>query len=128
MRFLSLDLVLAIARRQCERFGGGFGVRDLGLLESSVHAPEFACYYGADLVETAVKYLHIARNHPFLDGNKRTAAAAMLLFLDLNGASLDPLHQEELGDLIYALIEGRASESDLVARLRLLVQGPRSTH
>jgi len=121
LKFLSTDLVLLIARRQTERFGGIFGVRDLALLESAVAAPEFASYYGADLVETAARYLHIASNHPHRNGNKRTAAAAMLLFLEANGSGIAPTHQDQLGDFILAFVEGRMAEDALVRELRTLV-------
>ena len=118
MKFLSVDLVLLIAKRQCERFGGAFGVRDMGLLESTVAAAEFASYYGSGLIEAAVKYLHIAKNHPLVDGNKRTGAAAMLLFLDLNGVTIAPIHQEALTELVLGFVENRVSEEELVHAIR----------
>ena len=85
--FLTVDDVLAIAADQVERYGGAFGVRDFGLLESAVSAP-LATFGGEylyrDLCEFASAYLFsLAKNHPFVDGNKRTATAAALVFFAL---------------------------------------------
>src|SRR5205807_4774635 len=78
-RFLVLEEVLRIHAHQIEQYGGSFGVRDAGLLLSAVAAPQ-ASFAGGFLhgtpFEMAAAYLfHLARNHPFLDGNKRTALA-----------------------------------------------------
>ncbi len=80
-RFLSIDDVLALHERQIERYGGGAGIRDLGLLQSAValaSASFDGAWLHASLEEMAAAYLfHLAQNHPFVDGNKRTAAVAM---------------------------------------------------
>ena len=86
---LTVEDVRVIHARALARFGGLNGVRDNALLESAVAAPK-AGFAGqslyADLTEVAAAYLfYICRNHPFLDGNKRTGISACLLFLDLNG-------------------------------------------
>ncbi len=88
-------LVLAIHDEQLRAHGGAAGVRDEGLLESALARPPNAQSYGQpDLAELAALYaLGIARNHPFVDGNKRTAYVAMETFLRLNGmrfAASDP--------------------------------------
>jgi death-on-curing protein len=88
-RFLSVDDVLAIHEDTIGREGGLAGLRDPGLLESAVTMPQqrFAgAWLHPGLPAMAAAYLyHIASNHPFLDGNKRTAAMAALVFLDVNG-------------------------------------------
>lgn len=82
--------ILAIHDEQLREHGGAAGIRDDGLLESALARPLNAAGYGEpDLAELAALYaLGIARNHPFMDGNKRTAYVALELFLDLNGVDL----------------------------------------
>lgn len=76
-------LIIAIHGAQIAEFGGASGIRDEGLLESALAQPRnHAAYTGADIVELAAIYaLAIARNHPFIDGNKRTAYVALEFFL-----------------------------------------------
>ncbi len=87
--FLSLEEVLKLHDRQIEKFGGSVGIRDLGLLESALEAPQKGFgedYFHAFPFEMAAAYLyHLSKNHPFVDGNKRTATDCMLTFLGLNG-------------------------------------------
>ena len=89
-RWLEVDLVLAIHDMQIAEHGGGAGVRDPGLLESALTRPLNLAAYGApETCALAAAYAFgIARNHPFIDGNKRTALVACELFLDLNGVEL----------------------------------------
>lgn len=91
---LTAEIVGEIHNNVIERFGGSEGLRDLALLESAVAAPQ-ASVGGqspfADLVEVAAAYLfYLCRNHPFIDGNKRTALGACLVFLRLNGVEPPP--------------------------------------
>lgn len=95
-------------------FGGARGIRDPGLLESAVANAE-ATFDGQFLHETpfemAAAYLYgICRNHPFLDGNKRTAAAAALTFLDMNRIEIDA-GEDELYDLVIGVATGRVSKA-----------------
>lgn len=84
-RFISLDSALEIHREQITVFGGTHGLRDQVLLESALGQAEQTFAYTGDLFKAAAQYcFSIARNHPFLDGNKRVAAACMLVFLLLN--------------------------------------------
>ena len=85
--WLSRRLILAIHDEQLREHGGAAGIRDDGLLDSALARPLNLAGYGApDLAELAALYaLAIARNHPFIDGNKRTAYVALELFLALNG-------------------------------------------
>lgn len=91
--FLDFEDVLELHTLQLARYGGAEGVRDQGLLESALAQP-LATFDGefvhADLFAMAAAYLfHIVRNHPFMDGNKRTGLLAALVFLDLNGISIE---------------------------------------
>lgn len=85
--WLSTDLVQAMHLRQLSEHGGGTGIRDLGLLESALQRPLNKAAYGeVELSDLAAAYAFgIARNHPFIDGNKRTALVASFTFLYLNG-------------------------------------------
>jgi death on curing protein len=84
---LTLVEVLAIHADQIERYGGSQGVRDQGLLESALYRPQTGYY--ADLIEEAAAlWESLAQNHPFIDGNKRTAFAATYTFLRINGTWL----------------------------------------
>ena len=85
--FLTVAEVLAIHTDQIERYGGTQGVRDQGLLEAALFRPQTGYY--ADLIEEAAAlWESLAQNHPFIDGNKRTAFAATYTFLTINGARL----------------------------------------
>ena len=83
-------IILAVHDEQLAEHGGLRGIRDQGLLESALARPEHLAVYGTpDFAELAAAYGYgIARNHPFADGNKRTAFVATLLFLRLNGLDL----------------------------------------
>lgn len=90
--FLTVEDVLLLHEVQLGRFGGGAGLRDLPLLESAVAQPA-ATFAGSfvhtSLYEMAAAYLyHIVKNHPFIDGNKRTGLLSALTFLDTNGIRL----------------------------------------
>ena len=85
--YLTVAEVLAIHADQIERYGGSQGVRDYGLLEAALYRPQTGYY--ADLIEEAAAlWESLAQNHPFVDGNKRTAFAVTYTFLIVNGARL----------------------------------------
>ncbi len=88
--WITLDVAVAVHEEQVAEHGGGEGVRDLGLLDSALARPRNAWGYGVtDLCALAAALGHgIARNHPFVDGNKRTAFVAVETFLLLNGIAL----------------------------------------
>jgi death-on-curing protein len=119
--WLEKALALAIHDRQLAEHGGTSGVRDEGLLESALARPQQLHAYGdppPDLADLAAALAHgLARNHPFLDGNKRTAAVACETFLELNGATLEA-DDLELYPLYLALAEGKLGERDFAAWLR----------
>ncbi|HEY5999867.1 MAG TPA: type II toxin-antitoxin system death-on-curing family toxin [bacterium] len=118
---LTLDEVLAIHRDQIARYGGRGGLRDVSLLSSAVAMPGAGfgevAFHG-DLFEMAAAYLyHIARNHPFVDGNKRTALAAALVFLDLNGIRIDAT-EDDLEALAVGVAAGRIGKAAAAERFR----------
>ena len=119
--FLELEEVLLIHLDQIRRFGGAPEIRDLGLLESAVEMPRAGVrgqYFHADVFEMAAAYLfHISRNHPFADGNKRTGAAAALVFLDLNGIKVRCPHSA-LVQMVRKVAEGKADKPAAAAFFR----------
>ena len=90
-RWLDPDAIAAIHDNQLAEHGGSAGTRDAGLLESALaRSRNLAAYGEPDHADLAAAYgFGIARNHPFVDGNKRTAFVAVELFLDLNGFRLE---------------------------------------
>jgi len=85
-KFIGIEAVYAIHHDQISAFGGLHGLRDRGLLESAIGQAQHTYTYTKDLYQTTAQYcVSLAKNHPFLDGNKRTAADCMLTFLVVNG-------------------------------------------
>ncbi len=107
--FLDLEEVLEIHHDQIKRYGGAEGIRDLGLLQSALAMPQAGSsteYYHTDLFEMAAAYLfHIVKNHPFVDGNKRTGIVAALVFLEMNSIEVRSTN-EALLDAVLAVVEG----------------------
>lgn len=99
-KYLSIVEVLAIHQDQIERFGGSSGIRDAGGLESALYRCRSG-YYSDVIQEAAALWESLAQNHPFVDGNKRTAFACLYTFLALNGYSLKPD-----SDTIFEFISG----------------------
>ena len=112
-QWLSLDLALAIHDRQLAEHGGPTGVRDQGMLESALARPLNQWTYGEDdLCALAAAYAYgIVRNHPFADGNKRTAWVFARLFLRLNGQTLSFAPRDAI-DIVLALAAGELSEDE----------------
>ena len=128
-RFLTMSEVLLILQDQVRRYGGTYGVRDLELLSSALAMPA-ATFEGRflhrDLFQQAAAYsFHLCQNHPFVDGNKRTALAAALVFLSLNGVELeDP--KGELYELMMRVASAGVGKDQLAETFRRLkVQGRR---
>ena len=112
---MPLAVVLAIHRMQIDRFGGAESLRDQGLLESALARPQQLFHYGNDvgIPQLAAAYAFgIARNHPFLDGNKRTAFMVAAVFMEDNGWAVE-LGQVDVVLKILALATGELAESDL---------------
>lgn len=113
--------VLRIHADQIERYGGAEGVRDAGLLESALGMPR-ATFGGeplhATVHEQAAAYLfHLVRNHPFVDGNKRTGTAAAFVFLYLAGLEV-VASSGQVVELTVGVAEGPTSKSDVATFLR----------
>jgi death-on-curing protein len=121
--WLDIAVMRAVHEEQLAEHGGGAGVRDDGLLSSAMARPENLAQYGApDICDLAASYgFGIARNHPFIDGNKRTAFVAVELFLALNGSSLDASDAECVLNMLN-LASGDMPEEAFAAWLRSNLQ------
>ena len=119
--FLDISHILRIHLSMIERYGGEEGVCDIGLLHSALAMPQSS--FGGeplhkDLFEMAAAYLyHIAQNHPFVDGNKRTGAAAALVFLAMNDVEVEA-DEEGLVDLTLAVVRGEAGKKEIAEFFR----------
>ncbi len=115
-RFPKISLVLKLHHDQLESLGGTAGIRDEGLLESALAQPQAT--FGGQLLhptlpEQAAAYLyHLAKNHPFVDGNKRTAFAVMDTFLRINGYRLD-LSADATYQMVLDVVEDKMSKEAL---------------
>lgn len=123
--WIEKPFALAIHDRQLSEHGGSVGVRDESLLDSALARPQQLHAYGdppPDLASLAASLTYgLARNHPFVDGNKRTAAVACEVFIALNGAILEA-DDLELYPVYIALAEGSLPEADFAAWLRGRIQ------
>ncbi len=117
--WLTVDVIVEMHSQQLERFGGPAGIRDVGLLESACARPLNQWAYGETrLCALAAAYAFgLARNHPFIDGNKRIAFQAMYVFLALNGQRLTATARNA-ADTIIALAAGELSEGELAGWIR----------
>ncbi|MBB5752537.1 type II toxin-antitoxin system death-on-curing family toxin [Prosthecomicrobium pneumaticum] len=114
-RWLREEEIRITHERQLARFGGAIGIRDVGALRSALDRPRNKwAYEQADLVTLGAAYAFgIARNHPFVDGNKRVAFLAMIGFLRLNGVRFAPPPAEATG-VMLKLAAGEIDEAGLV--------------
>ncbi|MBI3378122.1 MAG: type II toxin-antitoxin system death-on-curing family toxin [Nitrospirae bacterium] len=115
MKYLTAEQVLFIHSRLIDETGGSHGIRDLGLLQSAVARP-MATFGGEDLYpnifqKAAALMESLVKNHPFIDGNKRTAISSTGLFLRINGFNLET-SQKELEDFTLNMATGKASVTD----------------
>lgn len=112
MDFHSRDFVEALHAEQLRLHGGAAGIRDEGMLESALFRPEQKLAYGnPDIFDLAAAYLFgIVKNHPFVDGNKRTGFAAADLFLYFNGHSVEA-EQEEIIQFVLMIAAGEIDEA-----------------
>ncbi len=117
--WLSARDALAIHEEQLSEHGGADGVRDMGLLESALARPRnLLAYSKPDFADLAAAYAAgVARNHPFVDGNKRTAWMLAVVFLDLNGFDLEADMVDALQAML-SLAEGRIDETAFAAWMR----------
>jgi death-on-curing protein len=127
VRFLSVEEVLALHDDQLSEDcgGGSAGLRSLDLLQSAVAQPEAT--FGGELLhptvwdQAAAYAYHLARNHPFVDANKRTALNAALTFLALNGQTLREDANDELVEMMVRVAEGGVDKAALASQFRALV-------
>ncbi len=126
--FLTLSEVLIILQDQIRRYGGLYGVCDIGLLSSAIAMPESTFegkYLHKDIYEQAAAYaFHICQNHPFIDGNKRTALATALIFLEINGIEIDDPN-EELYEVMIKTAIGKFKKDDIGKTFKKLSQDKR---
>ena len=118
-RWLTADIVIAIHDTSISQFGGAPGIRDSGLLDSAIARPlNLSVYETPDIFALAAAYGYgLSRNHAFIDGNKRTALAAMAVFLGLNGYTFNQPSPETVL-VIEGLAEGSIQESELAEWLQ----------
>ena len=123
--FLTVEDVLDLHAQQLERYGGADGLRDRGLLESAVATPQpsFGGQFAHEGIHTmaAAYAFHIAQNQPFVDGNKRTGLLAALVFLDINGWTVDD-PDERLQVAMLSIAERTLDKGGLAAILRQLAR------
>jgi death-on-curing protein len=117
--WLTYEQVLAIHARQLRRFGGAAGLRDEGILRSALERPVNKWQYEqADLAMLAAAYAFgLAKNHAFVDGNKRVAFLAMVVFLRKNGVRFAP-DPAQSTSIILSLAAGEVSEESLARWIR----------
>ena len=128
-QFLTLAEVVEVHADQLNRYGGQAGIRDPGLLQSALAQPE-ASFAGEwlhrGLYGMAAAYaFHLCQNHPFIDGNKRTALACALVFLELNGVSMvDP--RGTLKQTMLGVASGAVDKAELAGVFKRLGKKRRS--
>lgn len=123
--WLTTELVVAVHGEQLARFGGPDGIRDIGMLESALGRAVNRHLYESDvdLAGLAAAYAFgIARNHPFVDGNKRAALLSLIVFLGLNGVDF-VVPETEAVVAIQSLAAGELSEAALAAWIRDRIAG-----
>ncbi len=123
MIWLTRDMVEAFHRESLVEFGGADGIRDEGLLLSALARPENLHAYepDADMFQLAAAYCTgVVKNHPFIDGNKRTGTLCAIAFLALNGVAVE-FKEPEIAAIIIGLAASEISESELTVWLRRAV-------
>ncbi len=127
IRFLPETIVMAIHDDQIRLYGGSYGIRDASALDAALHMPQ--ARFGGEFLHPTILHMaaaygfHLSQNHPFLDGNKRTAGMAMFTFLQING--LEPTATEaEYYDTMMAVASGQMSKEQLADWLQTVTSGP----
>lgn len=125
IRFLPEALVLAIHEDQIRLYGGVYGIRDAARLDAALHMPQ--AQFDGQFLHTSILHMaaaygfHLCQNHPFIDGNKRTAGMAMFTFLKLNG--LEPIVAEfDYYVTMMKVASGQMSKDQLAAWLQTAVK------
>jgi death-on-curing protein len=122
-RWIQREALVRLHAMSLVQFGGLPGLRDAGVLDSALARPEQMAHYGKpDIADFAASYAYgLARNHPFVNGNKRVAFLALGLSLRLNGHSLIA-SQPEATQIVLSLAGGELSEEALAAWVRVNIQ------
>jgi len=117
--WLTAEIVIAIHEMQLAEHGGPAGIRDMGMLESALGRPQNKFAYGeTDLAALAAAYgFGVARNHPFIDGNKRTSLMVIYTFLGINDVDFI-VPEAEFATIILGLAAGEISEESLARWIR----------
>ena len=125
IRFIPESVVIAIHDDQIRLYGGVYGVRDPNMLDSALHMPQ--AQFGGEFLHATIFHMaaaygfHLCQNHPFLDGNKRTAGMVMFTFLQLNG--LEPAASElDYYRTMMEVADGHMSKEQLADWLQLIVR------
>jgi death-on-curing protein len=117
IKFLTITEVLLILENQIRNYGGIYGVRDLNLLNSAIYMPQASFnkqYLHKSIPAMAAAYsYHICQNHPFMDGNKRTALVTSLVFLDINKYTFD-CSDKKLYDIIMGISKNKITKDELI--------------
>lgn len=111
-QYLTVADILDLHQRQITRFGGTFGLRDMGQLESALYRPQTG-YYPDVIAEAAALWESLSQNHPFIGSNKRAALAGMLSFLLVNGYDI-VIEADELWDFLSGLYEGHGFKYEAI--------------
>jgi death-on-curing protein len=125
IRFLPESIVMAIHDDQIRLYGGSYGVRDVSALDAALHMPQ--AQFGGEFLHPTVFHMaaaygfHLSQNHPFLDGNKRTAGMAMFTFLRLNGLELIAT-EVQYYDTMMAVAGGQMSKEQLADWLQTVTR------
>lgn len=121
MIFLTVEEIIELHTQMITNYGGLDGIRDMGLLISAIEMPKsmiFGQFLHPSIFDKAAAYLfHIVSNHPFLDGNKRTGTAAMLVFLEMNEANIK-FDENQLEELVVKVACSKSSKQEISDFLR----------
>ncbi|MFN8578272.1 MAG: type II toxin-antitoxin system death-on-curing family toxin [Candidatus Sericytochromatia bacterium] len=119
IKFLSKDSVLTIHKKMIDVFGGSYGIRDEGLLDSALEMPRAGFgdeYFHKTIFDKASAYLfHLVKNHPFIDGNKRIGFACMDTFLRINGYKLDKNNKKEIYSFVLEIASGNSLTKEQIS-------------
>jgi death on curing protein len=118
--YLTMDDIVLMHEILIQKFGGSSGIRDKGALESAIFRPQSG-YYNDRLTEAAALFESLAINHPFVDGNKRIAFAAMDVFLRMNGYQLNTNSQDAYKSIISMFDEQKLDIEHIANWLKAIV-------
>jgi death-on-curing protein len=119
--FISIDDAILFHRIEISKSGGATGIRDMARLESALGAPRAGSgtRYFMDVFEMAATYVEsICMNHPFIDGNKRVSVLCALVFSNLNGYEIIESYDEEIADMVLALLAHKIDKAALADYFR----------